>query len=109
MENLTVKEGKTAAIISYLTIIGAIIAVFMNQEKQNTFARFHIRQAFGIHVAFWLLGYFIGMFNSWLVTSGFWIFFFVLWIYGFLGALQERKTIMPLLGESFQKWFTFIK
>ena len=109
MEHLTAKEGKTAAIVSYLTIIGTLIALFMNQQAKNDFARFHIRQAFGIHLVFWILGYFVGMFDSWLITSSFWIFIFVLWVYGFLGALQERKTIVPLLGEKFQEWFGFIQ
>ena len=31
--NNSIETGKTTAIISYLTIIGAIIAIFMNIEK----------------------------------------------------------------------------
>lgn len=38
-------QGKTIAIVSYITVIGWIIAVIMNQEKQNAFAKFHIKQA----------------------------------------------------------------
>lgn len=47
---------KITAIIAYATIVGTIIAIFMNLERQNAFARFHIRQAFGIFVLFYLLG-----------------------------------------------------
>ena len=43
-----IKNGKTSAIVAYLTMLGAIIAIFMNMEPKNPFARFHIRQAFGI-------------------------------------------------------------
>ncbi|PQB07207.1 hypothetical protein BST83_08630 [Polaribacter filamentus] len=48
MENHTVNEGKTAAIISYITIFGTIIAFFMNNSKKNSFTSFHIRQMIGI-------------------------------------------------------------
>jgi uncharacterized membrane protein len=99
------ETGKTTAIISYLTIIGAIIAIFMNLEKKNTFAAFHIRQALGIFVSFFLIGYFIGYFDSWMISSAFYVFYFILWIYGFLGALQGEMKLIPLLGEQFQKIF----
>ncbi|WP_348813482.1 DUF4870 domain-containing protein [Flavobacterium maritimum] len=103
--NNTMETGKTTAIISYLTIIGAIIAIFMNLEKKNTFAAFHIRQALGIFVSFFLIGYFIGYFDSWMISSAFYVFYFILWIYGFLGALQGEMKLIPLLGEQFQKIF----
>jgi len=109
MENLTYKEGKTTAIISYVTIIGTVIAIFMNMEPKNDFARFHIRQAFGINIGFYAIGILISQFNSWTISTGFYVFFIVLWVYGFIGAVQVRKTLIPLLGEQFQKWFNFIK
>ena len=34
------EEGKTPAIVAYLTIIGTIIAYFMNNENKNPFASF---------------------------------------------------------------------
>jgi uncharacterized membrane protein len=109
MNNSTIETGKSTAIISYLTIIGAIIAIFMNLEKKNTFAAFHIRQALGIFVSFFLIGYFIGYFDSWMISSAFYIFYFILWIYGFLGVLQGEMKLIPLLGEQFQKIFKNIE
>ena len=44
MEQNTIDEGKTTAIIAYITGIGTLIAYFMNKDKNNTFAAFHIRQ-----------------------------------------------------------------
>lgn len=105
MENKNVNQGKNIAIVSYMTIIGAIIAVFMNQENKNTFASFHIRQALGIFSSFFLIGYFIGYFDSWMISSAFYVFYFILWIYGFLAALQGHMKLIPLLGEQFQKIF----
>lgn len=98
-------NGKNTAIVSYLTIIGAIIAIFMNSEDKNSFAAFHIRQALGIFTSFFLIGYFIGYFDSWMISSAFYIFYFILWIYGFLAALQGETKLIPVLGEQFQKIF----
>lgn len=105
MENNNIEQGKNIAIVSYITIIGAIIAIFMNQENKNTFASFHIRQAMGLFVSFFFIGYFIGYFDSWMISSAFYIFYFILWIYGFLAALQGQTKLVPLLGEQFQKIF----
>ncbi|WP_321538344.1 hypothetical protein [Flavobacterium piscinae] len=81
--------------MAYLTIIGAVIAIFMNNENKSAFASFHIRQALGIFLTFFLLGYPIGYFDSWMISSAFYVFFFILWIYGFLGALngEEKSAI----------------
>ena len=104
MENL--EKSKNTAIVAYITIIGSVIAIFMNQdENKNEFASFHIRQGLGLFISFFLLGYFIGYFDSWTVTSAFYIFYFILWIYGFLGALQGEKRVLPLVGNFFQSTF----
>ena len=43
----TTGQGKTTAVVAYITIIGTIIAYFMNLEPKDRLASFHIRQAFG--------------------------------------------------------------
>ena len=101
-----IEKGKTTAIVSYFTIIGSIVAIFMNQEENRSeFASVHIRQALGSFLTFFLLGYPIGYFDSWMVSSAFWVFIFILWIYGFLGALSGEKRMVPLVGEFYQKAF----
>lgn len=37
-----IEEGKTIAIISYITVIGLIIALILNNDKKNLFAAYHI-------------------------------------------------------------------
>lgn len=105
MENNTVEEGKTTAIISYLWIIGWIIAFIMNNDKKNPFASFHIRQTLGLliiltimNILEWKLG--LGMI-SWIVELA----LFVLWVIGFMGAIQGQEKKVPLLGDLFQDWF----
>jgi len=105
----TVKAGKTTAIISYLTIVGCLIAITMNLEPKNTFARFHIRQAFGIHLSFHALAIVFNYSDFLYAWVGLYVFYLILWGYGFIGAISEKKSLMPLVGTFFQKWFTFIQ
>lgn len=102
------EKGKPAAIVAYLTIIGTIIAYFMNNDTKNTFASFHIRQALGIHITFYVLGLLVSAFDSWLISSAFYIFVIVLWGYGIVGAIQGQFNEAPILGDKFQKWFNTI-
>ena len=105
--NTTADTGKTAAIVAYLTIIGTIIAYFLNDPK-NPFANFHIRQALGIHITFYILGALVSIFDSWMITWTFWIFIAVLWVYGLVTAIQGETKEVPLVGPQFQKWFSTI-
>ena len=99
------EQNKNAAIVAYLTIIGAVIAIFMNSESKSTFVSFHIRQALGIFITFFALGYLIGYFDSWMVSAGFWTFIFILWLFGFLNALNGEQKPVPFLGELYQNLF----
>jgi uncharacterized membrane protein len=106
--NTTAESGKTAAIVAYLTIIGTIIAYFMNNDTKNPFASFHIRQGLGIHITYFLLGALISIFDSWMISGAFYIFIIVLWGYGFITALQGEQKEVPLLGDKFQNFFSTI-
>lgn len=97
------KNGKQTALISYIPIVGAIIAIFMNSETQNSFASFHIRQSLGIFLSWFALGYFVGGFDNWGVTAGFYTFLFILWLYGFVSVVQGEQKPIPFIGEFFQK------
>lgn len=100
-----IEQGKQTAIVSYLTIIGTVIAIFMNSENKNAFASFHIRQALGIFLTFFLLGYPVGYFDSWMITASFWTFIFILWLFGFMNALNGEQKTVPFLGEFYQNLF----
>ena len=105
MTQQDINEGKGLAIISYLSIIGTIIAYFLNNDKKNVFTSFHVRQALGLWLMFPVLGFVTSSFNSWLVTFGFYMFFGVLFIFGFINAIGGKAQTVPLVGELFQKWF----
>lgn len=104
-----IKHGKTTAIVAYFTIVGALIAMSMNSEPKNKFACFHTRQAFGLHLFFLAFALFLSQWFNAYAWYGLYICYIVLWGYGFIGALSEKKNSVPVLGPIFQKWFTFIQ
>lgn len=105
MEN---SNEKTIGIISYLTLIGWIIALVMNSSTRSEYASFHIRQMLGLMLLSFLASiavrFGLGMMSS--IVS---IFVLVLWAVGFIGAIQGEKRPVPLLGEQFQEWFKGIR
>ncbi|WP_242084783.1 hypothetical protein [Aestuariivivens sediminis] len=103
-----INEGKGLAIVSYLALIGIIIAYFLNNDKKNPFTSFHLRQSLGLWLLFHVLGFVASSFDNWGVTSGFYLFFCVLFIYGLIGAVSGKAQSIPLLGDVFQKWFSSI-
>ncbi|AXT19942.1 hypothetical protein D7030_02125 [Flavobacteriaceae bacterium AU392] len=105
MNQTTIEEGKQMALISYITIIGVVIAFYSNTEKKNSFTAFHIRQSLGLWLTFFALGYIIGVFDSWTITLGFYIFFGVLFIFGITTALSGKIQPTPILGTLYQKIF----
>ncbi|SDR83837.1 hypothetical protein [Gramella sp. MAR_2010_147] len=101
-------QAKTTAIVAYITIIGTIIAYFMNLETKDRFASFHIRQAFGINITFYAIGALMGMFDQGLIIGAFYVCFIVLWGYGLITAIKGETREVPFLGPLFQKWFSTI-
>lgn len=105
----TVEEGKTIAIISYITFIGLIIAIVMNNDKKNDFARYHIRQSLGIIVLYlvvWILFYILTtLVYIPLLSTIIYVGLLVLWVLGVLAAAQGEEKPVPLVGEKFQEWF----
>ena len=102
MEQSTIDQGKTMAIIAYITLIGTLIAWFMNKDKNNEFAKFHIGQA----LRAWLAGIVISILASILVAiSGVGIFGYltyagwVLAILGLINAVNGKMEKIPLVGD----------
>lgn len=107
--NNSIEKGKTAAITSYILIIGVLIAMSMNTgEDKNSFASFHIRQALGLSLTFISLGLIISNFDNPMISISMWVFLSVLWTYGIFSAINGQTKPIPLLGNYFQKWFKSI-
>ncbi|MBA6153618.1 DUF4870 domain-containing protein [Gelidibacter maritimus] len=107
MKDSIVKEGKTLAIISYLTFIGMILAIIMNLEKRNPFTAFHIRQMLGLMILL-IFSNLVEQYVNSLLGTAFWIVTFACWLFGLYYAIKEEYKLIPVLGEKFQEWFKTI-
>lgn len=102
-------SGRTAALVSYITIVGCLIAITMNMESKNGFARFHIRQAFGIHLLYHALAIVLTYLEVVQTSFVLFIFYVLLVVYGLWMVSTKKQRLIPLVGPYFQKWFTFIQ
>jgi uncharacterized membrane protein len=100
------EEAKKIAIISYITIIGMIIAFVMNNDKKLDFASYHIRQSVGLCVTGLALGV-IGIIPvlGWLINIiGIFVLLYM-WVIALLNAINEKEEAAPILGKKFEDWF----
>lgn len=109
-------DGKTTAWVSYITLIGWIIAfvTHSNANPKSSLATFHIRQSFGLfltsvilYAAIWIMVFIVPLL-SFLLTLV-WIALFVFWLMGLIAALNGEEKPLPVVGPLFQQWFQFIK
>ncbi|CAL2104523.1 conserved membrane protein of unknown function [Tenacibaculum sp. 190130A14a] len=106
MKNLSAQDGKTLAIVSYFTIIGWLIALFLNKDKDNYFTKFHLRQALGIHLILIINKYIPRIYILFLDTKSIiTIIGIALLVIGIVYASKEEEKPLPIVGEYFQDWF----
>jgi uncharacterized membrane protein len=103
-------EDRTVAILSYLTIIGFIVAIVLHGTKKTALGSFHLRQTLGMIVtglACGVGGFILAFipFVGWMMLPLVWLGFLVLWLMGLIAAASGQLKPVPVLGEHFQKWF----
>ena len=99
-------EDKNIAIIAYLTFIGLIIAIIMNNNGKAAFSSYHIRQSLGMTVTGLSLGV-IGMIPilGWIVSVLGSFVLLYMWVIGLMNAINGKQIPCPILGEKYQEWF----
>lgn len=119
--SMTVSTVYAIAIVSYLSLVGWVVAVILHykSDSRNTsFGAFHLRQSLGIH----LTGFFLGLPPliiraaggedfAWLISYMFYpisLLLFVVWILGLISVFQSKEEEVPVVGEGYQKLFHFI-
>lgn len=106
-------NSKTVALLSYITIIGWVIALVMNSNQKSSLGSYHLRQtiflyiiSIGIYIAQIVLLFipYIGwLISILLIFAG--IGLFVLWILGLISAINGEQKPMPVIGEKAQELF----
>src|SRR5215203_3874021 len=107
-------DGKTIAIISYLTWIGWIIAFVLYSSNKSQLAAYHLRQS----LALMILGIIVYIlqimlifipFLGWAIAFLLWIGLVVLWVFGLIAAVNGEEKPMPVIGPMAQDMFKGIK
>lgn len=104
-------DDRTVAILSYITIIGFIVALIIHSSKKTALGAYHLRQTLGLMLTSIAL-LFAGMVLAFvpyvgpLVSMALWLGLLVLWIVGLINAAKGEMKPMPVLGEQFQSWFS---
>ncbi|WP_341843080.1 DUF4870 domain-containing protein [Chitinophaga caseinilytica] len=106
-------DRKTVAIISYISIIGWLIAYFQYKDKpRDPFVAYHLKQALGIAVISIILGVAINVVVrivpalSVVVYAN--IAILVLWVLGIINALNGLQKPVPVVGAMFERQFPFL-
>lgn len=108
--NSATTEDKTTAIVSYLTLIGFVVAVVLHGQKKTRLGAFHLRQMLGLMIA--SIALMIGgtvlafiPFLGWLLSLAAWVGLLALWISGLIAAANGEQKPVPVLGARFEQWF----
>lgn len=99
-------QDNSIAIISYLTLIGLVVAFILNNEKKQPFAAYHIRQSLGLNVTGFVLG-FVSVIPilGWIVgIIGMFVLFYMT-IMGIINAVNRKEKPLPILGKQYGEWF----
>jgi len=110
-------DGKTIAIISYITIIGWIISYIQYGNNKSQLAVFHLRQSLFLMLCTFIiamfqmlfaftpyLGRIISMSLSFIMLG-----FLVLWIIALLNAINGEQKPLPIFGNKAQDLLKGIK
>ncbi|NND88246.1 MAG: hypothetical protein HKM28_03255 [Flavobacteriaceae bacterium] len=96
------------AALAYLTFIGWIVALILNQKDRSELVAFHLRQMLGLMLLYVSVSVLDSVINFPLL---FWIMYLaviVLWIFGLIAALRKETTPLPFIGIYFEDWFRSI-
>ncbi len=109
-QSSTSSNGKTAAIISYITLIGWLISYFALNNPKTSIGSYHLRQTLLLYICaivFQIVVYIITMAVPalGLILSIAGLAFLVLWIMGLIAAINGEEKPMPLIGEKAQQLF----
>lgn len=121
MSDITPNDnGKTAGIVSYLTIVGWFIAYFaLYKDNKTALATYQLRQTLLYHIVSIVIYYLGGallaaIFLSWSVSLYmlvYWVInagLLILWIVGLIGAINGEQKPIPLIGDKAQSVFSGI-
>jgi uncharacterized membrane protein len=97
------KMATLVAVISYLTLIGWVVAMIIYDKHQSSLASFHLRQSLGLIITGAILS--LIPLVGWVLNIG----VLLGWIVGLYSAIQGQEYKVPLLGDFYQEHLDFIQ
>lgn len=94
---------KIVSVLSYMTILGWLVAALLYGNHKSALARFHLRQSLGLTLTTALLV--LIPLVGWLLAIG----VILAWFYSLYHAMQGHRYNLPLFGDFFQQHLDFIK
>lgn len=105
-------DNKTLSIVSYLSIVGWLIAYFMGKEKADDLLKYHLRQSFGLAIAGILFSVALNIVAMIIPALGILgmlsLAILILWIIGIINAANATQKPLPFIGKMFENKFAFI-
>lgn len=95
-------HARLVAVLSYLTLIGWLVSLFIYGQNRSSLARFHIRQALGLIATVAILS--LIPFIGWLITIA--VAYF--WLVALYHAYKGECYLVPVLGQAYQEHLDFI-
>ncbi len=105
-------NNKTLSVISYITLIGWLIAYFSGKERADALLKYHLKQSLGLAIISLVVGIILNMLAymvpvlSFLGLVGY--VFIVFWILGMINAGNGVQKPVPVFGKMFEDKFAFI-
>lgn len=111
-QNTIKMNNKTLSIVSYITIIGWIVAYLKGKDNADSMLKYHLRQALGlalVNIIFSLALNIVAMVIPALSFIGvFGFVFLILWIIGIINAANGAQKPLPIIGKMFENKFAFV-
>ena len=101
-DKTSLERTKIISVLSYMTIVGWLIALLWHGNEQGPLARYHLRQSLGLFVTTMVLA-FVPLIG-WLIN----ILLFGAWCYGVYSAFIGHKYALPVVGDLYQQHLDFI-
>lgn len=100
------ESGNTRAFVSYITVVGWLIAYFVMKPEDAEYELFHLKQSLGLHLSIVICE--VLSFMLFFLLPLLWIIYIVALVVFALKAKDGKKELIPYFGEKFQDWFSFL-
>jgi len=105
-------DNRAWSIVSYITLIGWLVAYFLGKDKADSFYKYHMRQSLGLFLSMLLFTIVINMLARIFVVLDLLnllqVLFLIEIVIGIVNASNLEKKPLPVIGKYFEDKFSFL-